>query len=334
MIFTFEDILENQMLGCLWQGDTLITIALSGDIFYLDRNSPNKPSKVIKGHNKHITALSFDAANKHLYSASYDGVIVRWDANSGTTEGFSGKGHTNQINGASVQGSNLITAAMDDTVRITPLGTRRYSDDAIKMDSTPVDIAVGKKDQKLVIAVNTDSIVLIKDGKVASKHPVKYQPTSVALSANELQVAVGGKDNNVYLYTLSGTSLSEKAVLKNHRNPVTAIAYSPDGTVLASGDSNREIFVWDLGNHSVKVQGWVFHTGKINSLSWAPDSVHLVSAGLDGNLYIWDLEKQDKRVFIKDAHRGGVNVVLWVDGNTVASAGQDSCVKTWTIKFH
>jgi len=219
-------------------------------------------------------------------------------------------------------------------VRITPLGSRRYSDDSIKLDSTPVDVTVGQKDQKLVIAVNTDSVVVIKDGKVASKHPVKYQPTSVALSANELQVAVGGKDNNVYLYTLSGTTLSEKAVLKNHRNPVTAIAYSPDGTVLASGDSNREIFVWDLGNHSVKVQGWVFHTGKINSLSWAPDSVHLVSACLDGNLYIWDLEKQDKRVFIKDAHRGGVNVVLWVDGNTVASAGQDSCVKTWTIKFH
>ncbi len=37
------------------------------------------------------------------------------------------------------------------------------------MDSIPSDLAVGKRDQKLVIAVTTDAVVLIKDGRVASK---------------------------------------------------------------------------------------------------------------------------------------------------------------------
>jgi len=332
--FTFEDTLENQMLGCLWQGDTLITIALSGDIFYLDRNSPSRPLRIVKGHNKFITALAFDSDNGQLYSASYDGNIIRWDVKSGATEGFNGKGHTNQINGAYIQGNTLVTAAMDDTVRITPLGTRTYNNDSIKLESTPANIAVGKKDQKLVVAATTDSIVIIKDGKVASKFPVKYQPTTVVLSTNELQVAVGGKDNNIYLYSLSGTTLSEKSVLKSHRNPITALAYSPNGAVLASGDSNREILVWDLGTNSVKVQGWVFHTSRVTALAWAPDSIHLVSVAGDGNLYVWDLEKTDKRIFVKDAHRGGATAAVWIDGNTVASAGQDCCVKTWTFSFH
>jgi len=333
--FTFEDVLENQMVGTLWQGDTIICISVSGEIHYLDVNAPSKPLRVIRGHNKFITALTFDATNKHLYSASYDGVVVRWDLASGATEAFRGKGHSNQINAIHIQGSNVVTAAMDDTIRITPLGTREYSGDAIKMDSTPASIAIGKKDQT-VVAVTLNAVVVIKDPSKMqrSNFDVKYQPLSVALSTDETQVAVGGKDNNVYVYSWNGTTLTEKAVLKSHRGAVSVVSYSPDGKWLATADTNREILVWDRATNQVKVQGWVFHTARVNTLSWAPDSVHLASGSLDGHIFIWDVEKTDKRVQIKDAHRGGVNASVWVDSHTVASAGQDCTVKTWAIKFH
>jgi len=331
--FVFEDVLEHQMLGTLWQGDTIISIALSGEIFYLDVNSPNKPLRVIRGHNKFITALTYDANNKHLYSASYDASIVCWEEATGATHGFRGKGHSNQINAIHVQGNNFVTAAMDDTVRITPL-SREYSGDAIKLDSTPVGIAVGKKDQKLIIAVIVDAVVVIKDGKVASKLGVKYQPLAVALSVNETQVAVGGKDNNLYLYSLSGTTLSEKAVLKGHRGPLSSVTYSPDGKWLASCDTNRDIFVWDCATNQLKIQGWVFHTARVNTISWAPDSVHLASGSLDSTVIIWDVLQPEKRIHIKDAHRGGVNASIWLDARTMATAGQDCTVKTWSITFH
>jgi WD40 repeat protein len=333
--FTFEDVLENQMVGTLWQGDTIICISVSGEIHYLDVNAPSKPLRVIRGHNKFITALTYDATNKHLYSASYDGVVVRWDLASGATESFRGKGHSNQVNAIHIQGSNVVTAAMDDTIRITPLGTREYSADAIKLDSTPAGIAIGKKDQT-VVAATLNAVVVIKDPSKMqrSNFDVKYQPLSVALSTDETQVAVGGKDNNVYVYSWNGTTLTEKAVLKGHRGAVSVVSYSPDGKWLATADTNREILVWDRATNQVKVQGWVFHTARVNTLSWAPDSVHLASGSLDGHIFIWDVEKTDKRVQIKDAHRGGVNASVWVDGNTVASAGQDCTVKTWAIKFH
>jgi WD40 repeat protein len=332
--FTFEDVLENQQLGALWQGDTLISIALSGDVYYLDVNSPNKPLRVLRGHNKFITALAYDPNTRHLYSASYDASIVRWDIASGATEGFRGKGHGNQINAIHVQGKNIVTAAMDDSVRITSLESREYSGDSIKLDSIPADAVVGKRDLKLVVAVTTDSVVVLKDGRVASKLPVKYQPLVVGLSVDETEVAVGGKDNNIYLYNLAGTTLTEKAVLKGHRGALSSVTFSPDGQWLASSDSNRDIFVWDRATNQIKVQGWVFHTARVNSLSWAPDSVHLASGSLDGHVFIWDVLKTDKRIQIKDAHRGGVNATLWIDGNTVATAGQDCTVKTWSITFH
>lgn len=293
--FNFSDNpqVEHQMLGCLWQGDEMISVALSGDIYYLDPNSPNQPKRIVRGHNKFVTTLAFDASQNALYSGSYDALIVKWDLVSGNTTAMVGKGHGNQINQLRVQGNQLISCAMDDTVRITPLSTGQYSNDSVKLDSTAADIAVGVRDTSLIIAPTVDSIVVIKGGKVASKLAVKYQPLAAALSVDETQVAIGGKDNNIHLYSLSGTQLSETGTLEGHRGPLASLVYSPDGRFLASADSNRDIIVWDPKTKEKKVTGWCYHTARINSLAFASDSVHLVSGGLDGNLFVWDIEKPE-----------------------------------------
>jgi len=221
---------------------------------------------------------------------------------------------------------------MDDTVRITPLNSRQYGE-SICLDSTAADIAVGKKDNKLIIAVINGFVIIIRGGKIVNKHPVKYQPTSVALSVDETKVAVGGKDNMIYSYTLSGDKLNDGPLLKGHRGALSCLSYSPDGQHLASADLNRDIFVWDLNKNEIKIQGWVFHNARVNSLAWSPDSLHVVSGSLDSSLYIWDVQNPSKRIAVKDAHHGGVNSCLWLDNNTVASAGQDCTVKTWTITY-
>jgi WD40 repeat protein len=307
---------------------------LSGDITYHDINNPNKPKRIVRGHNKNITALAYDSASKRMFSGSYDGLIVSWEAESGNTDALNGKGHTNQVNTLWVQGDNLVSCSMDDTVRITPLKTRQYSSDGIKLDSCPSNIAVGQRDKSLIIATVVDSIVIIKDGKVANKLPVKYQPMYVAISVDETQIAVGGKDNNIHLYSLSGAKLTDGPVLSGHRGPLTCLAFSPDGQHLASSDHNRDIFVWDVKKKEIKVQGWVYHSAAVKSLAWAPDSIHLVSGALDSNIIVWDIQQPTKRIFVKDAHRGGVTTVLFLDANTVASTGQDCTIKTWTVAFH
>ena len=40
--------MNDMQLGCLWQGEHIITVSLSGYINYLDRNNPAKPKKIIK----------------------------------------------------------------------------------------------------------------------------------------------------------------------------------------------------------------------------------------------------------------------------------------------
>lgn len=39
---------SDQQLGCLWQGQHLLSISLSGYINYLDKNNPERPIRIIK----------------------------------------------------------------------------------------------------------------------------------------------------------------------------------------------------------------------------------------------------------------------------------------------
>ncbi|KAJ3120923.1 WD repeat-containing protein 1, partial [Irineochytrium annulatum] len=75
--FGFSDApgaIEDQQVGCLWSGKHIITLSLSGDINYLDRSSSSgRPARVVRGHQKAITALTVRPDKGTFVSGSYDG---------------------------------------------------------------------------------------------------------------------------------------------------------------------------------------------------------------------------------------------------------------------
>jgi len=320
-----------QQLGCLWHREYLVSVGLNGHIFYLDRENPNKPRQVIKGHNKFVMALAVDSNRGTVYTGSYDSVITRWNIATGASETLEGNGHSNQIQKLKVAGDTLVSAAMDDSLRFNSISRASYGD-AVSTDSPPQDIAVSKQDSSLTVAVTLKSVVVLRNGRTASTLNVNYQPTSVALSPNNRTIAIGGKDNKVYIYNLSGDNLSQAHVLDKHRGGLTAVEFSPNGDFLATSDSEkREIIVWNTSDYSVKVEGWCFHTAAVRSIAWTSDSQKLASGSLDQDCYIWNLNHPSKRIHIPRAHQGGVNAVAWIDDVTLATAGQDMSWKTWSI---
>jgi WD40 repeat protein len=93
-----------------------VSLSLGGHLNYLDRSS-GKVSRIVKGHQKAITALTVDPQDKTLYSGSYDGRVLAWSSGQGGGRAIEGSGHSNQVTGMTLEGQHIYTVGMDDAQR-------------------------------------------------------------------------------------------------------------------------------------------------------------------------------------------------------------------------
>ena len=168
------------------------------------------------------------------------------------------------------------------------------------------------------------------DKKVCEIETKDFDANGVSVSPSG-EVAVGGSDKKVHLYTLEdGNTLSAKKTLEVPE-PVLCVAYSPDGKYLAAGDAKRQVHGWKDGE--MVFERWKYHDSKITCLAWSPDSLHLASGSLDTHVFIWSVEKPMSKVKITNAHPSGmITSVQWAGPTTLYTAGYDSCVRAWEIK--
>jgi hypothetical protein len=79
-----------------------------------------------------------------------------------------------------------------------------------------------------------------------------------------------------------------KQYFYGHAAPVTAVALSPDGKVLASGDAVNVILLWDVAT-AKPVSQIAGHTGGITGLDFSADGKMLASSSLDGTARLWEI---------------------------------------------
>ncbi|KAI8923046.1 quinon protein alcohol dehydrogenase-like superfamily [Entophlyctis helioformis] len=331
--FNFSDAptTDDQQVGCLWQGNTLISLSLSGDLNYLDPTSGGRPTRVISGHSKGITSLAVDA-NKTLYSGSYDGRVCSWtDGKNGGTV-VSGAGHTNQIISLVADQDKIVTAAMDDSMRSISTKTKAFEPQAVATGAVPKSLA--SRGATSIVVTIKDEVIVSTNGAKQSTIKTPYTPSSVAISPDGKTAAIGGEDGLVHIYSIDGASLNETSKIEGNKGTITAMAYSPNGDLLAVADSQRTVMVYNTATGRMRLNQWVFHTAKVNSIAWSPDGLHAVSGSLDTNVEVWSVEKPMKHISIKGAHQDSVTGAVFLDNDTIASSGQDAQIKIWSLTHH
>ncbi|XP_054261578.1 actin-interacting protein 1-like [Macrosteles quadrilineatus] len=328
--FVMGSQVEDQQVSCLWQGQHLLTVSLSGFISYLDVNNPDKPIRVVKGHNKPITVLTLSPDRSTIYTGSHDGFITTWDAKTGETERVAGLGHGNQINSMRAVNGLMYTCGIDDSVKQVDTAIKAYTSVNVQLGSQPRGMDV--KGDVIVAATIKEICVLQNERKVASI-PVTYEPSCVSIGGDEPFVAVGGTvDNKVHVYKLSGTSLSEHKEC-DHLGPVTDCSFSPDGQYLVACDANRKVILYKVPEFELAHnKEWGFHNARVNCVAWSPNSQQVASGSLDTTIIIWSVAFPNKHTIIKNAHpQSQITRLAWVDDQTLVSVGQDCNTKIWNI---
>jgi len=113
-------------------------------------------------------------------------------------------------------------------------------------------------------------------------------------------------------------------------SPVEAVAFSPDGQLLASCTAGREIWLWHLNQET---PGWVLKEGgPAFSLVFSPKGNLLVAGSTDGRIGKWRMP-EGSWIGALEGHQGSVfSLAFSPDGALLASGGQDRIVRVWHIE--
>lgn len=335
LVQTFEmgKTVDDMQVGCLWQGDNILTVSLSGFINYLDINNPSTPKKVLKGHNKPITAMVLSEGTIYSAGGALDSQINYWDAGTGENDRFTGTGHKNQIQDMVIANGELITVSMDDTLKFSNVGTKQFGD-SHSLESMPKAVAAGSN-AAVVACIN--HVVVFQNKTKAFSQAVPYEPASVAVHPSAPVVAVcGAKDKKIHLYTIneSNGALQETKTVDNVAE-ASDMMFSPDGQYLATAGADRYVRCFKLPEYEL-VFNDPTHSARATCVDWSPDSSLFATGSLDQNIVVWKptAPHSQRSLVIKAAHKlSHPTRVRWLNNDTVVSAGHDSNIKQWKVQF-
>jgi WD40 repeat protein len=128
----------------------------------------------------------------------------------------------------------------------------------------------------------------------------------------------------------SASAISERPELilqAGHSSKAEAMAFSPDGRLIATGGMDTAIKIWDAATGRV-LHTLGGHAGGVKAVAFSPDGQRLASGGNDGRIKLWDVASGAEA----DALAGQANVLAFSrDGRWLASGGADFKVRLWNL---
>jgi predicted NACHT family NTPase len=135
---------------------------------------------------------------------------------------------------------------------------------------------------------------------------------------------------SLYNVNLTNANLKE-SVFATELTSVLAVAFSPDGKVLATGEKDGRVRLWNVitGKELLTLRG---HSNWVNSVAWSGDSLTLASGSDDNTVKLWNVQTGNC-VRTLEGHSSGVMSVAWSgDSLTLASGSLDKTVKLWNVQ--
>lgn len=151
---------------------------------------------------------------------------------------------------------------------------------------------------------------------------IAWAPTSGFLAASTYKGAI-------QIYDPQTAALKHVLRLDDY-GTVKAMAWSPDGELLASVALDNMIRFWNpaLGTHVKSIDP----IPAMNHLAWSPDGAILASSSYGGSIYLWNPRNGILRSELK-GHYSRINCLTWSsDSAMIASCSDDGTSRIWSVR--
>ncbi|XP_059800529.1 U3 small nucleolar RNA-interacting protein 2 [Hypanus sabinus] len=304
-----EEQLESDLIGGRLEEDALEQKGKLKRLVAKDYLPPDTSEiRLLRGHQLAITCLVLSPDDKHIFSASKDCSIIKWDIASGKK--------INTIRGGG-------KGAEDQHVR----HTMHILSMAISSDGKY--LATGDRNKIILIwdAVTCQHLHTFKGHKDAVSGLSFRKGTHQLYSAShDRSVKLWNVDQNAYIETLFG-----------HQDAITGLDSLSRERCVTSGGRDRTVRIWKI----VEETQLVFHghESSIDCIQLINEET-MVSGADDGSLALWTVTKKRPLVTVRAAHgfQGdpGIKQPNWItsvaallNSDLVASGSQNSQIRLW-----
>ena len=288
-----------------------------------------EPSDRLSGHDAEVWALAYTPDGRTLATAADDHTIKLWDPRDGA-ERATLRGHGSLVTSLAVSpdGRTLASGGFDKTVRLWDLPSGR-----------PRAVLRGHTDRVRGVAFSPDGRLL---ASAASDFTIRLWDTAdgrgrgTLLGHTDGLHALAFDPRGRHLVSAGNDATLRVWDLVDGRGPLTvscpksntALAFSSDGSLLASGDDGGNMIVWDTDTWTRRtaIQG---SDAPIWGVGFSADGRTLAAACGDARVRLWD-PVTGQLTLVLEGHARRVNTVAFSpDGATLASASHDGVVRLW-----